>query len=104
MWHKNCSTFMLPMIDQTCLEEIPAQKGWDAWARFLQHWGVEEPAASLIEASGPMTIFLAQAIHFGSPFLQWVFPRQQWRSLAELLEDQQDSRIFVSYLRSKEIA
>ena len=92
------------MIEQTCLNEMPAQKGWESWARFLHQWGFEETAAALIEASGPMNIFLAQAIHFGSPFLQWVFPGQQWRSLAELLEDQQDSKFFISYLRSKEIA
>ena len=56
----------------------------------------------MIEASGPMNIFLAQIFHFGDPFLRWVWPHGQWNCLAEMLEKQEDCRIFVSYLRKEQ--
>ena len=84
--------------------KMPAKTGWMDWDQFLQRWGFKESAAALIDASGPMNIFLAQIIHVANPFLRLIWSGGQWETLAEMLEDQQQSKDFVAYLRSKENA
>lgn len=77
---------------------------WLDWDHFLQHWGIKDSAAALIESSGPMNIFLAQIIHVGQPILHCFWPDGHLDKFAEMLEDQQQSGDFVSFLRSKENA
>ena len=84
-------------------EDMPDKEGWSTWARFLQHWGMKEPVAAILEAAGPLAIFIAQVIYFGQPLLQWVIPNGEWTVLADTLEDQNERLTFVSYLRSEEI-
>ena len=83
---------------------MPARVFWSDWDQFLQQAGFKDSALALIDASGPMNIFLAQIIHLGSPFLRLFWPGGHWEPLAEMLEDRQQSQEFVSYLRSKENA
>ena len=71
---------------------------WPAWAHFLQRWGLQEPAAALLEAAGPLTAVLAQVVYFGQPFV----PGRQGLALAELLEDRQESQAFAAFLREEE--
>ncbi len=85
-------------------DNMSEKNNWADWARILQRWGMKEPAAAFIEASGPFNIFLAQAIHFGHPFLKWAFPSGQWEEMANTLENQEDRQVFVTYLRDEETA
>jgi len=53
---------------------------WMIWAQFLQRWGVKEIAAALLEAGGPLNIFMAQLAYAGGP----LFSSQQpsgWQAL-----------------------
>lgn len=83
-------------------ESLQEKKGWLSWARILQHWGMKEPVAAILEAAGPLAVFVAQFIYFGQPFLQSVMPAGQWAQLADTLEDRKERLTFVSYLRSEE--
>jgi hypothetical protein len=74
---------------------------WPEWARLLQHWGMDELAAALLESAGPLTFFLAQLVYVGQPLFGRGLPGSRLHALANLLENQEESRSFVSYLREE---
>jgi hypothetical protein len=69
---------------------------WDRWVESLQRWGLGDFVASLLEAAGPLTIVGAQVVYILQPF--WG-PRQSLQSLADMLENPDQVRSFVQYLR-----
>jgi hypothetical protein len=72
---------------------------WRVWAGFLQRWGVDGLAASLLETAGPLTVFGAQFLYVAQPLLGQALPTEHFEELARLLEDSQHTRDFVNYLR-----
>ena len=72
---------------------------WLRWAQFLQHWGLSEFVAALLEAMGPLNIIFAQFVFIGQPFLGKAGSPNQWEALANLLENQEESRTFAAFLR-----
>ena len=74
---------------------------WPGWANFLHQRGLEGLAAWFLEAASPLAILGAQVINFGEPFLRPVLPVNQLEALVQLLEDPDEGRAFVSYLREK---
>lgn len=76
----------------------PDRSKWPEWARFLQRWGLDEPAAAVLETAGPLTLILAQTLYLGQPFLDG--SRSGGLSgLARLLEDREETQRFAAYLR-----
>ena len=71
---------------------------WD-WARILQRWGMDEWAASFLEAAGPLTVLGAQLVYVGQPLLGSVLPEDHLDALARTLEDSSHTRDFVTFLR-----
>lgn len=74
---------------------------WPDWAHFLHHYGLSDIAAALLEAAGPLNVFLAQAVYAGRPFLNRSGSVEHLDALAGLFEDQEESRSFASYLREE---
>jgi hypothetical protein len=75
---------------------------WPEWARFLHHWGVSDIAATLLEATGPVHLVLANLIYAGQPFFrQMMIPGERVHDLASLFEDQSESRSFAAFLREE---
>ncbi|NLG98274.1 MAG: hypothetical protein GX491_13020 [Chloroflexi bacterium] len=74
---------------------------WPDWARFLHHYGLSDIAAALLEAAGPLNVFLAQAVYAGRPFFSRSGSVDHLDALADLFEDQEESRSFASYLREE---
>ena len=72
---------------------------WLKWAQFLQHWGLAEITAALLEAMGPLNIIFAQLVFIGQPFLGKPGSPNQWEALASLLENREESRGFAAFLR-----
>jgi hypothetical protein len=72
---------------------------WSPWAQFLQHMGVHEAIAALLEAGGALNMFLAQVVYLGQPLLGRGSSSSQWEALAHMLENQEEVRSFASYLR-----
>jgi len=78
------------------------RKWWGSWARFLQRFEMERPAAYLLEAAGPLTILLAQAMILGQPFLSDPLKRERWAALAEMLENPAEAKAFASFLKEEQ--
>ena len=75
---------------------------WAAWASRLQHWGLGSFAATLLESAGPLKLLGAQLVYMGQPTLNGLLPNEQLSALANLLENDTDSRSFVKVLREEE--
>lgn len=74
-------------------------KLWRIWSRALQRWGMQEWAASLLEASGPLNLVLAQFVYIGQPVFQSIFDRGHIGILADTLEDGAETQAFIDLLR-----
>ena len=74
---------------------------WPEWARFLNQWGLTELAAALLEATGPLSLFLAQAVYAGRPFFGQIVPEERLKALVSLFENQEESRSFAAFIREE---
>lgn len=74
---------------------------WPAWERMLSRWGLKEPVAAVLEAAGPLTILLAQAVYLTQPLAGSMRPGGQWQAVAQMLEDQKEGHNFAAYLREE---
>lgn len=58
-------------------------------------------AAYLLEAGGPFIVLAAQMIYLGQPFLRQAMPEGHLQALVNLLEDQEEGQMFVTFLREE---
>jgi hypothetical protein len=72
---------------------------WQSWANFLQRWGMEGWAASVLETAGPLSILGAQVVYLITPLFKHALPGRQLDALARMLEDSGHVQVFVNYLR-----
>ena len=79
--------------------DLYSQHIWQGWADKLQRWGLSDAAASLLEASGPLSVLGAQIIYLSQPLLGAMMPPAHWKALANLLEEPAQSQSFATYLR-----
>ncbi len=69
---------------------------------MLRRWGGVQAVITLLEAFGPLTIVAAQFLYLGQPFLGRGEAQMSWQSLADLLEDSEQQRVFVQFLQESE--
>ena len=62
-------------------------------------WGVEDLAASLLEAFGPLTVLGAQVVYLCQPFFMQSPSGQHLDALAHMLEDSTQTQAFALFLR-----
>jgi len=74
---------------------------WSLWARKLQRLGIDQFAALLLDAAGPLKVLAAQLMVASSPFFA-SHNSQEWQALERLLEDPQESSSFASFLRQED--
>lgn len=74
---------------------------WQKWAERIKNWGLEDVVAALMEATGPLTILGAQVIYLAQPVLSTFIQDRNLTALVDLLEDAEQSRIFIGYLREE---
>ena len=72
---------------------------WQTWAETLNHWGVKDITAAIMEALGPLNLLGAQLVYMGQPFLRSLFPEGYLDVLADLLENPQETQAFIAVLR-----
>ena len=72
---------------------------WQNWARNLHRWGLREPVATLLEVSGPLNLVLAQGVYLIQPLFSASVSRNHLGTLAGILEDREETQMFVTYLR-----
>jgi hypothetical protein len=75
---------------------------WQTWAKSLNRWGMKGLTATFLEALGPLSLFGAQLIYIGQPFLASFFPEGHLNALADLLENPQKTQSFVAVLRQSD--
>jgi len=71
---------------------------WSTWVLALKRRGLNAPAAVFLEGLGPLSVFLAQVVYIGQPFLKGFLPGEQMGALARMLEDQQQRSSFAAFL------
>lgn len=76
-----------------------ARSSWPGWAESLRRYRMDDLAAWLLEAVGPLTVIGAQALYAGGPLLSPVLPDTQCDALARLLEDRDETHAFIRFLR-----
>ncbi|MBV6397169.1 MAG: hypothetical protein HFACDABA_02774 [Anaerolineales bacterium] len=69
---------------------------WTEWANTLQRLKLDALTAWLLEAGAPVALLGAQALFVAAPILG---PRSD--ALARLLEDAEETRAFVHFLREE---
>lgn len=72
---------------------------WPGWAEFLRRHGLENLVAWALEAAGPLAVFGAQALYFGGPLFRPALSNAAVNGLANILEDEDERRSFVGFLR-----
>jgi hypothetical protein len=72
---------------------------WRSWSEALHRWGVKETAATLLESFGPLTLLGAQAVYFCQPLFQHGALDSHLQALSQMLEDSEETKAFVTYLR-----
>lgn len=73
---------------------MSARDEWPRWADFLKRYHIDQLTAWMLDAGGPVFLLGAQALYFGRSFLGY----QNADRLAHLLEDENETRAFASYL------
>jgi hypothetical protein len=74
---------------------------WDRWADTLYRWGLRDFAATMLEAAGPLTILGAQVVYILQPILGRWSQTGTLPQLAALLEQPDQVREFIHYLREE---
>lgn len=72
----------------------PTREFWHRWAESLRRYQLHDLVASFLEAGSPLALLGAQAIYFSGGF----FRNNQLDALAEMLENESETRAFVSFL------
>jgi hypothetical protein len=75
------------------------QQNWIYWARLLHHWGIKDGMASLLEITGSLGVLLAQIVYLSQPILSGAIPSSSLLTFAHVLENPEDRRKFITYLR-----
>lgn len=78
---------------------IKNQHIWRVWSDTLHRWGMDDLVATLLEASGPLTVLGAQVVYVVQPTLSSLLPSGHLQALAEVLEDNDQAQAFANYLR-----
>lgn len=69
------------------------------WATRLRHWGLNEIAAALLEATGALNLIGAQLVYLGQPMMRGIVPNEHLETLAGVLENEHKTHTFVNLLR-----
>jgi hypothetical protein len=76
---------------------MQSQTAWSQWAESLRRLKLDGFVVWLLEAGAPFTILGAQAVYMSQPFLGG----KQLGVLAHMLEEEEESRAFATYLRGE---
>jgi hypothetical protein len=81
--------------------QLERRLSWSKWAASIRRRGLEDVAAWVLEAAGPLTVIGAQLLYAGGPLLRPMLSDTQVDELANLLENNDEARAFVSLLREE---
>jgi len=76
---------------------MQSRSEWSKWAESLRNLKLDGIVAWLLEAGAPWTILGAQALYIGQPFVGG----NKIDSLAQMLEQEDETQAFAQYLRGE---
>jgi hypothetical protein len=76
---------------------MESNTAWSQWAETLRRYKLDGFVAWFLEAGAPLTVLGAQAIYLTQPFLGG----KQSTVLAEMLEEEKETRRFIQFLRGE---
>ena len=76
---------------------MQSRADWSTWAETLRRFKLDGLASWFLEAGSPLSMLGAQMLYIGQPFLGG----KQIKTLAHMLEDEQETQAFVHYLRGE---
>jgi hypothetical protein len=74
---------------------MQSRSEWSKWAESLRRLKLDGLAAWFLEAAGPLTVLGAQALYMSQPFIGG----KKLDSLANMLEEDDETQAFARYLR-----
>lgn len=74
---------------------MQSRSEWSQWAESLRRLKLDGLAAWFLEAAGPLTVLGAQALYLSQPFIGG----KKLDSLANMLEEDEETQAFARYLR-----
>lgn len=77
----------------------PDSQHLQRWQSALHRLGLNQAAAAVLEATGPLNLLGAQLVYLGQPLLRGWLPEDRLTVLARLLEEPDETRAFVNALR-----
>ena len=76
---------------------MQSRSEWSKWAESLRNLKLDGMVAWLLEAGAPLTILGAQALYISQPFVGG----NKINSLAQMLEQEDETQAFARYLRGE---
>jgi hypothetical protein len=74
---------------------------WQTWSNILHHWGIQDLAASLLEATDSLNFLAAQMLYLSQPLLVGILPNDHLNALTALFEDKAQRQNFIYILRDE---
>ena len=74
---------------------MQSRSEWSKWAESLRRLKLDGLTAWFLEAAGPLTVLGAQALYMSQPFIGG----KKLDSLANMLEEDEETQAFARYLR-----
>jgi len=74
---------------------------WQNWVDVLHKWGMQDVAATLLEATGPLNFVGAQAVYLSQPLLKTILPEDQINAFADLLDNPEETKAFTNFIRQQ---
>ena len=76
---------------------MQSRSEWSKWAESLRNLKLDGMVAWLLEAGAPLTVLGAQALYISQPFVGG----NKIDSLAQMLEQEDETQAFARYLRGE---
>jgi len=70
---------------------------WHSWSETLRRFKLDGLVSWLLEAGSPINLLGAQALYISQPFVGG----KQITSIAQMLEDEDETQAFLHFLREK---
>ena len=81
---------------------MQSRADWSHWAESLRRFRLDGLASWLLEAGAPVTLLGAQALYISQPFVGGN-RGDSWKSLAHMLERDEEAQAFARYLRGEDV-
>ena len=76
---------------------MQSYKKWHDWSETLRRYKLNGLASWLLEAGSPLNVLGAQALYATQPFVGG----EQLEAIAQMLEDEEETKAFTQFLREE---